>query len=351
MIVANPRLSVCIPVYNFGAFLGQTLNSILPQVTGKVEVLVVDGASTDNTSQVMAEWTARYPQLRYIKLKRRGGIDVDLALSVELAHGEYCWLFSGDDIMRPNAISSALKWLSDDQDVYVCRHTLCNKNMRFLSDYPIFCDERSRMAEMSDPIQRTEWLAEGVNTEALFSFMSSLIVRREKWLSTNPPAEFVGSCWSHVARLLTLAQTQLMVQYVPVIWLDKRGENDSFLESGVVNRFRLAVDGFVRIVTHFYGTKSIETEHVRRLLRNELSVLSFFYARDRALESPSSENLAELDRIFSICYDGSGLWNWVARTLYYRLPVSGYRGLKAVYKVARAPWRWFSRLMKGPIHA
>lgn len=180
MIVANPRLSACIPVYNFGAFLGQTLDSVLPQVTGEVEVLVVDGASTDNTSLVIAEWTARYPQLRYIKLERRGGIDADLATSVDLARSEYRWLFSGDDIMRPNAVRYALEWLRENHDVYVCKYTICDKNMRFLRDYPVFYNERSRVAEMSDPNQRTEWLAGGINTEAQFSFMSSLIVRRKK---------------------------------------------------------------------------------------------------------------------------------------------------------------------------
>ena len=56
-----PKLSVCIPVYNFGSFLGQTLDSILLQLTNDVEVLVVDGASTDNTSQTMVQWMARYP--------------------------------------------------------------------------------------------------------------------------------------------------------------------------------------------------------------------------------------------------------------------------------------------------
>ena len=351
MTMTAPRLSICIPVYNFGAFLGQTLNSILPQVGDEVEVLVVDGASTDNTSQVMGEWTARFPQLRYVRLERRGGIDADLATSVELARGEYCWLFSGDDVMRPHAIQRVLEELRAKRDLYICKHTICDKDMRYLWDHPVFLDDRPRSVDLSNRAQRVEWLSAARNTEAVFSFMSTLIVRRDKWLSTPPMEKFVGSCWAHVARLLTLAQERLSVTYVPAIWLDKRGDNDSFLESGVVNRFKIAVDGFTGIATHIYGPDSVETENVRRLLRNELSLLAFFYARDRAMEKPTSESRTELDRIFAICYGGGGFKNWVARMLYHRLPVEWYRGLKSLYKIVRSPWRWLHHQLSRHRHA
>lgn len=346
-----PRLSICIPVFNFGAFLGETLDSILPQAVPEVEVLVVDGASTDNTQQVVAERAVTFPQLRYVMLEKRGGIDADLATSIALARGEFCWLFSGDDIMRPDAIRHLFEWLRENQDVYICKHTICDKNMRVLRDHPVFRDDHLRWAELSDLSQRRQWLSEGLNTEALFSFISSIIVRREKWLSAQTVEKFMGSCWAHAARLLLLAQNQLKVCYVAEVWLDKRGENDSFLELGVVNRFRIAVDGFVGIATHFYGPDSIETQNVRRLLRNELSLLSFFYARDRTIESPARENRAELDRIFAACYGGSGFSNWLARMLYHSFPVSGYRGLKSIYKVVRAPWRWLYRQLQWNRHA
>ena len=47
------RLSICIPTYNFGEFIGATLQSIIKQATDEVEIVVVDGASTDNTAEVV----------------------------------------------------------------------------------------------------------------------------------------------------------------------------------------------------------------------------------------------------------------------------------------------------------
>jgi abequosyltransferase len=347
----SPRLSICIPTYNFGEFIGETLRSIVEQASADVEIVIVDGASTDNTEEVVASWRKAFPSLRYVRLLERGGIDHDLAKSVELASGEYCWLFSSDDVMRPYAIQHLRERLNHGHDLYVCEHSICDRDMRKLHDHRIFSDDRVRVVEFGDAKQRQACLAAGRNTEALFSFMSGLIVKRARWLSIEPNTEFLGSCWWHVARLLELARDQLKVCYVSEVWLDKRGDNDSFLERGVVNRLRIAVDGFVGISTHFYGPKSNETENVRRFLRNELSLLSFFYARDRAIQSPQVESKAELDRIFDLCYSNCGLRGRVARMSYYYLPVSIYRRLKSLYKLMRGGVRWARSRAKEMKHA
>src|SRR5216684_779512 len=106
-----PRLSICIPTYNFGAFIGDTLASIVPQLVDGVEVVVLDGGSTDNTTEVVESIQRRYPAVRYHRQDERGGIDRDLARTVELARGDYCWLFCADDIMRPDAVAQLLERL------------------------------------------------------------------------------------------------------------------------------------------------------------------------------------------------------------------------------------------------
>jgi abequosyltransferase len=336
----KPKLSICIPTYNFGEFIGETLKSIVDQAPPDLEIVVLDGASTDNTEEVVLAWKARFPALKYFRLPKRGGIDQDLAKSVDLASGDYCWLFSSDDVMRPDAIERLYERLNDACDVYVCEHSICDKSMRRLHDHAIFANPSLRVVEFSDTFDRRSCLADGMNTEALFSFMSGLIVRRSKWMSVQPPAEFLGSCWWHVARLLELSRSGLSVCYVPEVWLDKRGENDSFMDRGVVNRLRIAVDGFIGISTHFFGAGSAEAETVRRYLRNEL-LLTFFYARDLVIRSPELESRSELNRIFDLCYRDCGVRGLSARALFHLVPVAVYRGLKSVYKLVRGVARWF----------
>ena len=51
--MTKPRLSVCVATYNRAEYIGETLESIIPQLTDEVEIVVVDGASTDGTSTVV----------------------------------------------------------------------------------------------------------------------------------------------------------------------------------------------------------------------------------------------------------------------------------------------------------
>src|SRR5438552_1195463 len=102
-------LSICIPIYNFAKFIPVTLDSILVQAgVEEIEIVVVDGASTDDTEQVINRYRQNYTQIKYIRLPAKGGIDRDIARTVEHATGDYCWLFSGDDIMRVGGLREML---------------------------------------------------------------------------------------------------------------------------------------------------------------------------------------------------------------------------------------------------
>ena len=83
------RLSICISTLNRGALLGETLESIIPQLTDEVELLILDGASTDNTQEVVASFAARCSRLRYVRLETGEGFDEKYCRLGELAAGEY----------------------------------------------------------------------------------------------------------------------------------------------------------------------------------------------------------------------------------------------------------------------
>ncbi len=103
-------LSICIATYNRADYIGQTLDSIIPQLDDDVELLVVDGASTDNTEAIVRKYTD--PRIRYVRLPVKGGVDQDYCKAVELARGEFCWFFTDDDILKPGAISAVKNAIS-----------------------------------------------------------------------------------------------------------------------------------------------------------------------------------------------------------------------------------------------
>src|ERR1700691_6695429 len=97
----NLKLSVCIATLNRSSFIGATLESIISQATDEVEIVVLDGASTDGTQHVVRRYQERFPRLRYFCQKANMGVDRDFAAAVALAQGQYCWLFSDDDVLMP----------------------------------------------------------------------------------------------------------------------------------------------------------------------------------------------------------------------------------------------------------
>src|SRR5260370_25638719 len=122
------KLSVCIPTYNRAAFIGETVESILSQTDGSVEVVVVDGASTDGTPEVVASFQKRFANLIYYRGTENLGVDRDMATSVELATGEYCWLMSSDDLVKPGAVSEVLDEIKSRADIYLCNISLCDSD-------------------------------------------------------------------------------------------------------------------------------------------------------------------------------------------------------------------------------
>jgi abequosyltransferase len=316
------KLSIPIPVYNFAEFLPETLASILSQErASEVEVLVVDGASTDGTPELMARVCAQHPNVRYHRLPEKGGIDRDMAKSVELAQGEYCWLFSGDDIMAPGAVRALLSEIETGHDVYILKHMECFKDMRPLMEYPVLEPDIAGVFELSDAAQRIDYFKRARNSEAFFSFMGGLVVNRPAWNRVPLNPDFIGSCWAHAARFFELMKSGLAVKYTGQVRLYRRGENDSFSDNGLVRRYQIQVEGFHKVVDTFFGHDSAEAREVRRAVRNEFSRRVILILKVRCHETPIRESKELLDRLVGIGYSDGGFRDEMTKLLYRWLPI------------------------------
>lgn len=327
------RLSICIPVYNGADFLAETLDSIISQLVSEVEIVIYDGGSTDGTATLVQKYLDRCKSLHYFSSPSRGGIDADMARVVSHSNGEYVWLFSGDDVMRQDAIKHVLTWIESGLDVYLSEHTICDRNMNIRFFHPTFSPNQLMKCDLSDAIQRQEWFGKAQTTEAFFSFISSIIVKKEKWDQGRLIAEYDGSCWAHVARFFDLASSGLSVCYMPDILLDARGFNDSFAKSGVVKRFGLAIDGFHRLGNEFFGFKSEEAYHVRRIICNEFTLRMFLYAKKKCRANPALESKQLLDQLMLKAYCDYTSRNLAAKLVYFTFPAWLYDPISHALKL------------------
>src|SRR4051794_24283838 len=101
-------LSLCIATYNRGRFIGQTLDSIVSQLPSGVEVVIVDGASPDETATVVSKYAAHVDVIRYFREDTNSGVDADFDKAVSYAAGDHCWLLPDDDLLAPGAIERVL---------------------------------------------------------------------------------------------------------------------------------------------------------------------------------------------------------------------------------------------------
>jgi len=336
--VPHPSLSICIPTYNFGKFIGQTLDSIIPNLTENVEVVILDGGSTDDTRSVVAQRQHDYQQIKYYRQEGRGGIDRDIAKVVSLARGEYCWLFSADDLMKAGAVDKVLHHIQSKCEIYLCEHTLCDFEMHPLRGHPIFNHiSAPEIFQFSDASQRKRYFREARTSEAFFSFLSGPIFRRELWeRSAGIPESFYGTCWALAGRLLSLVSDGLMMHYLAESLIYKRSGNDSFLEHGVVHRLRITVEGFGHISETIFGKNSYEHYHIRRVLRNERTLPHLLGMKLTVATSGQKEEKTALNQIVLKHYSDVGIVNRCKYLIFRMMPIASLKIGYALRKMLKS---------------
>ncbi len=329
------RLSICIPTYNFGAFIGETLQSILPQLEEGVEVVVLDGGSTDDTATVVASLQRDHAALRYERRAERGGIDRDMARAVDLAEGEYCWIFCADDVMKPGAVHRMLENLNTGCDVYLCGMTLCTLDMRPLAEHRVSKIKVGSQFDLTVARDRKLYFERALTTTAFFSFASSLTFKKSRWDAIGLDEDFVGTLWAHVARFFQMIPGGLRLHYLPESYLFKRTENDSFADKGLVHRYAIAIDGYHRLAESHFPVESLEARHIRRSVRNEFAPWLLLRLKFTS-ESERPDDVPAVDRLAAKVYGDRTPLNVVYRLIYKYTPRAAFRAAQATYQPVRS---------------
>lgn len=244
----NPFISFCIPTRNFADFLPHTLESIRSQSSDDIEVVIIDGASTDHTPTVAEQFRPRFDRLIYQRLQVNGGVDRDLDLAVRLATGDYCWLMSSDDILMPGAVATAREQLQTGCDVVLFERIDCTFDMRPLRiRHWLRSMNGCRDFAFKDQNQLLDYLERITSIGGLFSYISSILVSKRIWTSTEIPSELFGTNYAHAARILKALYGGARLRYVPQPVVKCRGDNDSFSANGRVRRFSMDIDGYQAI--------------------------------------------------------------------------------------------------------
>jgi glycosyltransferase involved in cell wall biosynthesis len=107
---AWPRISIVTPSYNQGQFLEETIRSVLLQGYPDLEYIIIDGASTDESVNIIK----KYEQwLAYWVSEKDQGQSHAINKGVGRATGEFAAYQNSDDIYRPSAFGTVASHLAD----------------------------------------------------------------------------------------------------------------------------------------------------------------------------------------------------------------------------------------------
>lgn len=224
--MSDIRLSICIATRNRAKFIGVTLDTILVQATEEVEIVILDGASTDNTEEVIRRYQARSPRLRYFRQETNAGIDRDFAKAVDLARGDYCWLFCDDDLFRPGAIRVVLEALQNDYSLIIADSEVRNADLSQRLQAKKTCLQTNRVYK---PHENDLLLGDAGD---YLSFIGGVIIKRQLW-DAREKEKYFGSCFVHVGVIfqqplpgdtLVIAEPLISIRYGNASWLGKSFE-------------------------------------------------------------------------------------------------------------------------------
>ena len=115
----QPLISIIMPTYNCGKFIGRTIDSVINQTYSNWELIVVDDCSKDDTEKVLNKYK-KDKRINYIKLEKNSGAAVARTESMKRAKGNYMAFLDSDDLWYPKKLEKQLKFMQDNSYDFTC---------------------------------------------------------------------------------------------------------------------------------------------------------------------------------------------------------------------------------------
>lgn len=113
MFKGQPSVSVVMPVFNCGAFIVESIRSVIQQSLQEWELIVVDDASCDNSVHLVKALCAEDARIHLIELGRNSGAAVARNKAIDRAQGRYIAFLDGDDLWLPHKLERQLAFMRD----------------------------------------------------------------------------------------------------------------------------------------------------------------------------------------------------------------------------------------------
>ncbi|MGE7917419.1 bifunctional glycosyltransferase/CDP-glycerol:glycerophosphate glycerophosphotransferase [Viridibacillus sp. NPDC093762] len=120
-------VSIIVTVYNTAEFLEECLTSITNQVYKNIEIIIVNDGSTDNSTEIIEQYTTADSRCRSINLTENKGVGYARNLGIEQASGDFVYFVDSDDFINENAVDKLIQGLGNKSYIMGRTKKLTNK--------------------------------------------------------------------------------------------------------------------------------------------------------------------------------------------------------------------------------
>lgn len=136
--MAQPLVSVLIPVYNVEEYLERCLDSVLNQSLTRIEVICVNDGSTDKSLEILKKYQENDSRVIIVN-KENGGLPSARNAGIERARGEYVGFVDSDDYVQPDMFEKLYNTAKREKsEVVVCGANILPETPR-ASDWLYAC--------------------------------------------------------------------------------------------------------------------------------------------------------------------------------------------------------------------
>jgi len=172
----QPLLTIAIPTYNRASILDGSLAKLLPQIikhNDKIEFIISDNASNDNTQEVINKYKLLFPNINFVSYLQQTntGYYGNFQKCKELSNGLYFWLLSDNEHIKENIVNCLLDRIELNQNK-VGVYYLADTENNVLNRIEAVCKEEFCFIESNfDKLleNETAWLLTGISSVVLLN--------------------------------------------------------------------------------------------------------------------------------------------------------------------------------------
>lgn len=113
-------VTVIIPVYNVEKYLERCIESVINQSYRKIEIILIDDGSEDNSTRICKEYTNKDNRIRFMHQENKG-VSAARNLGIDSATGKYICFVDSDDYVKKDYVLYMLTNLKKtDSDLSIC---------------------------------------------------------------------------------------------------------------------------------------------------------------------------------------------------------------------------------------